>query len=258
MLMLISPAKALDESPRDESLPYSQGVFMSQAAELMAELVKLSPMDLSGLMHISDALGELNFERNQAWQIPDAADGVSKQALLMFKGDVYQGLNAAELDQSGLDYAQTHLSILSGLYGLLRPLDLMRPYRLEMGTRFANSQGRDLYAFWGNQITGQINRQLVEAEKPLVNLASNEYFKSVKLKALQSPVITPVFKDEKNGQYKIISFYAKKARGMMVRYAIDHKLEQVEDLKHFDYGGYQFAAELSSETDWVFTRSQQA
>lgn len=254
MLMLISPAKSLDETPRSSNLAYSQPLFAAESEQLIEVLKPLAPVDLSGLMGISDDLAQLNFDRNQAWSVPAPDDGVSKQAVLMFKGDVYQGLDAASLDQAGLDYAQTHLRILSGLYGLLRPLDLMRPYRLEMGTKLSNPKGKDLYTFWGEQLTQSVNQTLSEAGKPVVNLASNEYFKAIKPKLLDADVITPVFKDLKSGQYKIVSFYAKKARGLMVRYAIDHKVEQVEDLKYFDYAGYKFAADLSSEKQWVFTR----
>ena len=254
MLMLISPAKALDETPRPSDLAITEGRFMTQAHALMQALQPLGPVELSQLMHISDDLAELNFQRNQAWSVPKADDAAAKQALLMFKGDVYQGLDASSLTEKGWAYAQQHLRILSGLYGLLRPTDLMLPYRLEMGTKFNNSWGKDLYAFWGEQITQAVNDDLTQAQGPLVNLASNEYFKAVKPKKLTVPVITPQFKDWKNGQYKMISFYAKKARGLMVRYAIDHQLQDVEGLKHFDYAGYQFAPELSTEQDWVFTR----
>lgn len=256
MLMLISPAKSLDETPRNPALAFSQADFLNQSADLMQTLRALGPLELTQLMHISDDLAELNYQRNQAWIMPKADDNNAKQAVLMFKGDVYLGLDAAGLDQPGLDYAQTHLRILSGLYGLLRPLDLMLPYRLEMGTKLANNGGKDLYAFWGNKLTDAVNQQLIQSGKPLVNLASNEYFKAIKPKLLNSDVITPQFKDWKNGQYKMISFFAKRARGLMVRYAIDHKIEQVEDLKYFDYDGYQFAADLSNEKDWVFTRKQ--
>ncbi len=256
MLMLISPAKSLDETPRNPALPYTQADFLTQSARLIERLTQLGPLDLSQLMHISDDLAQLNYQRNQAWCSPTADDGVSKQALLMFKGDVYLGLDAASLHQPGLDYAQNHVRILSGLYGLLRPLDLMRPYRLEMGTKLDNDQGKDLYAFWGNQLTEALNALLPQSGKPLVNLASNEYFKAIKPKLLNSDVITPQFKDWKNGQYKMISFFAKRARGLMVRYAIDHQIEQVEDLKYFDYDGYTFAPDLSNEKDWVFTRKQ--
>lgn len=254
MLMLISPAKALDESPRSADVTFTQAEFLTQSAELMQVVKPLTPMDLSQLMHISDDLAQLNFDRNQAWCQPTENDGVSKQAVFMFKGDVYQGLDAGSLDKKGLDYAQTHLRILSGLYGLLKPLDLMRPYRLEMGTKLANPKGKDLYAFWGESLTQMLNKTLKSAGKPIVNLASNEYFKAIKPKLLDTPIVTPIFKDLKKGEYKIISFYAKKARGLMVRYAIDHQIENAEDLKYFDYAGYKFAPQLSSEKDWVFTR----
>lgn len=254
MLMLISPAKALDESPRSSNIAFTQAEFLDQSVELMQVVKPLEPRDLSQLMHISDDLAQLNFDRNQAWSKPTESDEVSKQAVLMFKGDVYQGLDAASLDKKGLDYAQTHLRILSGLYGLLKPLDLMRPYRLEMGTKLANPKGKDLYAFWGESLTKSLNKTLKQAGKPVVNLASNEYFKAIKPKLLETPIVTPIFKDLKKGEYKIISFYAKKARGLMVRYAIDHRIENAEDLKYFDYAGYKFAPQLSSEKDWVFTR----
>lgn len=257
MLMLISPAKSLDETPRNPVMPFTHADFLTQSAELIDVLRQLGPQDLSQLMHISDDLAELNYQRNQAWSSPKPDDTRCKQALMMFKGDVYQGLDAITLDPSGLEYAQTHLRILSGLYGLLRPLDLMQPYRLEMGTKLTNAKGKDLYAFWGNALTDAVNRLLPQTGKPLVNLASNEYYKAIKAKSLQTEVITPQFKDWKNGQYKMISFYAKRARGLMVRYAIDHKIEQVEDLKYFDYDGYHFAPELSGEKDWVFTRKQE-
>lgn len=254
MLMLISPAKSLDETPRKPELTLSEAEFLTESQQLIEVLRALGPVDLSQLMKISDPLAQLNYDRNQAWLLPNADDGVSKQALLMFKGDVYQGLDAQTLTEDDLQYAQTHLRILSGLYGLLRPMDLMRPYRLEMGTRLNNPQGKNLYEFWGERLTEAVNKALEQAEKPVVNLASNEYFKAIKPKLLNTDVITPIFKDLKSGQYKIVSFYAKKARGLMVRYAIDHRLEQVEDLKHFNYAGYQFAPQLSSEKDWVFTR----
>lgn len=256
MLMLISPAKSLDETPRNPDLNFTNFDFLPQASELIEVLKPLGPVDLSQLMKISDDLASLNYDRNQAWLEPTAADGISKQALLMFKGDVYQGLDAQTLQAEDLLYAQNHLRILSGLYGLLRPMDLMRPYRLEMGTKLANPKGKNLYYFWGTKITDKLNETLQTAGKPIVNLASNEYFKAVKPKLLTTDVITPIFKDKKNGEYKIISFYAKKARGLMVRYAIDNKVEQVEDLKYFDYEGYKFAPEASSASDWVFLREE--
>ncbi|RUM92364.1 MAG: peroxide stress protein YaaA [Thiomicrospira sp.] len=252
MLFLVSPAKALDETPAPEQIEKTSLAFGQQAKQLMDELKQLGPVDVAQLMHLSDKLAELNYERFQAWQYP-FDDKQSKQAALLFKGDVYQGLEASSLAPKELTYLQTHLRILSGLYGLLKPLDGILPYRLEMGTKFQNAKGKDLYAFWGEQITTLLNQQLAEQDsRMVVNLASNEYFKAVKKKQLNADVITPQFKDWKNGQYK----NAKRARGLMARYAAVNQVEQVEDLKYFDYDGYQFAPDLSSEKDWVFTRKQ--
>lgn len=254
MLMLVSPAKSLDEKTPVQTELHTSCVFLERAAELVDELQKVGPVEIGQLMHISDKLAELNYERFQNWQLPFPAEQ-AKQAAWLFKGDVYQGLDAYSLDEKGVNYLQAHLRILSGLYGLLKPCDDMLPYRLEMGTAFANAKGKDLYAFWGNAITEQLNAELAEqGSATLVNLASNEYFKAVKPKLLKARIVTPIFKDWKNGQYKIISFYAKKARGLMARYAADQQIENAEELKYFDYEGYAFAPELSSETDWVFTR----
>ncbi|MDX1351744.1 MAG: peroxide stress protein YaaA [Thiomicrorhabdus sp.] len=254
MLMVVSPAKALDETTPVQTKLHTQGALLNQAAQLIDELKGVGPVEIGQMMHISEKLSELNYERFQDWTLPFPEDK-AKQAAWLFKGDVYQGLDAYSLDDKGIDYIQNHLAILSGLYGLLRPLDDMLPYRLEMGTKFANQKGKDLYAFWGNQITDQLNKLLAEQQsKTLVNLASNEYFKAVKKKELNGRIITPIFKDWKNGQYKIISFYAKKARGLMVRYAADNQVENAEDLKYFDYEGYKFNPEISTATDWVFTR----
>lgn len=252
--MVVSPAKALDESTAVQTDLHTQCAFLDQAQALIDELQLIGPSEIGHLMHISEKLSELNYERFQAWQRPFAADK-AKQAAWLFKGDVYQGLDAYSLNQEGVAYIQNHLRILSGLYGLLKPCDDMLPYRLEMGTKFANQKGKDLYAFWGSQITELLNQQLDEqGSKTLVNLASNEYFKAVKKRELKARIVTPVFKDWKNGKYKIISFYAKKARGLMARYAADNQIENAEELKFFDIDGYQFNPELSSELEWVFTR----
>lgn len=254
MLMVVSPAKALDESTSVQTDLHTKGAFLTEAAQLIDELKGVGPVEIGQMMHISEKLSELNYERFQDWTMPFPKDK-AKQAAWLFKGDVYQGLDAYSLDDKGIEYIQNHLAILSGLYGLLKPCDDMLPYRLEMGTKFANKKGKDLYTFWGSQITKQINKLLAEQQsKTLVNLASNEYFKSVKKKELNGRIITPIFKDWKNGQYKIISFYAKKARGLMARYAADNQIENAEDLKYFDTDGYKFNPEISSETDWVFTR----
>ncbi len=256
MLFLISPAKALDESPAPSDIKVSQAGFLSQSERLIAVLKQLGPVDIQHLMGLSEKLADLNYERFQAWQLPFDAE-VAKQAVLLFKGDVYQGLEAATLDANALDYCQTHLRILSGLYGLLKPLDAILPYRLEMGTALATDQGKNLYAFWGDQLTEALNQQLAEQQSRwVINLASNEYFKAIQPKQLQADVITPQFKEWKNGRYKIISFYAKRARGLMARYAAVNQLSDPESLKYFDWEGYQFAADLSSEKNWVFTRNQ--
>jgi len=254
MLMLVSPAKSLDESTPVQTDLHTEGVLMTQASELMGELQAIGPEEIGQLMHISEKLSELNYQRFQDWQYPFLKEQ-AKQAAWLFKGDVYQGLDAYSLSEAGVNYVQRHLRILSGLYGLLKPCDDMLPYRLEMGTKFVNQKGKDLYTFWGVQITDVLNAELAEMNsKTVVNLASNEYFKAVKPKLLNARIITPIFKDWKGGKYKIISFYAKKARGLMARYAADHLLENAEDLKYFDVDGYRFDPELSSETDWVFSR----
>jgi len=254
MLLIISPAKTLDYQTPTPTHPFTQPDFLDHSALLIKQLRELSPTDISSLMSISDKLAQLNAARFQAWSTPFDPDN-AKQAVLAFKGDVYTGLAAETLNNKQLAFAQQHLRILSGLYGLLRPLDLMQAYRLEMGTRFANPRGKDLYQFWGSLITDQLNQTLAEQKsKVLVNLASNEYYKAVQPGSINGEIITPVFKDWKNGQFKIISFYAKKARGLMCRYAIDHEIKQPEKLQDFDYEGYAYNPAMSSEREWVFTR----
>ena len=256
MLMVISPAKTLDyESPLATGKA-SQPDCLDDACELVDQLKTLEPHDISKLMSISDKLGQLNAERFRTWQTPFTPDN-ARQAVLAFKGDVYTGLDAESFSDEEFDIAQRRLRILSGLYGVLKPLDLMQPYRLEMGTKFENSRGRDLYAFWGSRITDELNRLLKADDGVLVNLASNEYFKSVRKKDLDARLVTPQFKDWKNGQYKMISFYAKKARGLMCRYAIQNKVTQADDLKGFDLEGYRFSEEQSDTNNWVFLRDEQ-
>jgi cytoplasmic iron level regulating protein YaaA (DUF328/UPF0246 family) len=206
------------------------------------------------LMSISPKLGELNANRFQTWQLP-FTPGNAKQALLAFKGDVYTGLDADTFSESDFAFSQKHLRILSGLYGVLKPLDLIQPYRLEMGTKLGNARGPNLYHFWDNKLTESLDKELESDDNVLINLASNEYFKSVKVKSLKARMITPVFKDMKNGQYKMISFYAKKARGLMSAYIIKNKLEEVESLKGFDSEGYCFNPDMSKGDEWVFTRN---
>lgn len=258
MLMVVSPAKTLDYETPAHTARYTQPDFLAHSAELIAVLRQISPGELGRLMDISPALSELNVGRYHDWT-PDFTPGNAKQAALAFMGDVYEGLAASSLDDSELDWLQQHLRILSGLYGLLRPLDLMQPYRLEMGTRLANPRGSNLYQFWGSLLTDELNRLLAQHEFPqLVNLASDEYFKSVKPKQLQARLITPVFQDLKNGQYKIISFYAKRARGLMARWAVKHRISDAQALLDFNYEGYAFAPDASDENTWVFRRDPAA
>ena len=259
MLMVISPAKKLDTDTSSGIKKNTQPRLLEDAQQLIHELRELAPQDVSELMGISDNLGVLNYDRYQQWQLPFTLDN-AKQAIFTFKGDVYVGLDAQSMSIKELDFAQQHLLILSGLYGLLRPLDLMQAYRLEMGTRFTSQRGKDLYTFWGNKITQEINRQLKKNNsETVINLASNEYFKSVKTKELNAEIITPVFKDKKNGQYKIISFYAKKARGLMAAYAIKNSMTQASQLKTFTVGGYSYNAEMTKAAkrgEWVFSREE--
>ncbi len=256
MLLLISPAKTLDFETPPISTQSSQPSFLAESAELIDQLKVLSPSDISSLMSISDKLGQLNSNRFIQWQLPFTTDN-SKQALLAFKGDVYEGINVNSFSDDDLNWANQHLRILSGLYGLLKPLDLIQAYRLEMGTRFANKAGKNLYEFWAEKITDKINEELSTQQNGcIINLASNEYFKSVKPKLLNGEIITPVFKDWKNDKYKIISFYAKKARGMMSAYIIKNRLENPAQIKKFNTAGYAYCAEESTENNWVFLRKQ--
>lgn len=256
MLTVISPAKNLDLDSVLPKVKATQPELLKDAEVLAQQMRKIAPHELSALMKISDKLGQLNYDRYQTWERPFTAKN-ARPAVLTFAGDVYQGLATADFSSDDFAFAQQHLRILSGLYGVLRPLDLMQAYRLEMGTRLENDRGKGLYAFWGSIITDKLNKQIKKLDaEALVNLASNEYFKSIKIKELQVPVIEPVFKDWKNGQYKIISFFAKKARGLMSAYMIKNRLTTAEDLKTFDSSGYQFNAAMSSEFKWVFTRQQ--
>lgn len=257
MLMVISPAKNLDYESPLATKTYTQPQFLDDACELIDQLKPLEPHQVSNLMGISEKLGELNAERYQQWHTPFTPDN-ARPAVLAFNGDVYAGLDAPSFSKDDFQFAQKHLRILSGLYGILRPLDLMQPYRLEMGTKFENSRGKDLYAFWGNKLTNALNDELADEGKVLINLASNEYFKSIKKQALNARIITPQFKDWKNGQYKMISFYAKKARGLMCAYAIKNRIDDPEGLKDFDVAGYRFSEEQSSGDNWVFLRDEPA
>jgi len=254
MLIVISPAKTLDFDTAPITTEHSLPRFLKQSQQLIDGLQKLSVADIASLMKLSDKLSGLNMARFQTWSSPFDLDN-AKQAVLAFKGDVYTGLDAESLDVAGFEFMQDKLRILSGLYGVLRPLDLMQAYRLEMGTKFANNKGKDLYQFWGSQLRESIEAELTDGI--LINLASNEYFKAVEAKKLKARIITPVFKDWKNGQYKIISFYAKKARGLMSRYIIDQRIDEPEQIKQFDVDGYRFSPEMSEADEWVFIRDHE-
>ena len=257
MLALISPAKTLDYETALPSDQHTLPTLLDHSQQLIDVCRKLSASEIASLMKVSEKIAQLNTARFQDWQA-EFNFGNARQAIFAFKGDVYTGLNAYNLEQNHLDFAQQHLRMLSGLYGLLRPLDLMMPYRLEMGTKLHNARGHNLYDFWGEVITDQINADLAEsASTVLINLASDEYYKAVKEDKIQAEIVKPVFLDQKNGQYKVISFYAKKARGLMARFIIENQLKNVEELKAFNSEGYYFDSENSSAQELVFKRDEQ-
>jgi cytoplasmic iron level regulating protein YaaA (DUF328/UPF0246 family) len=254
MLYLISPAKSLDFDTPVGDVPHTLPQFVAQSSALIHVLKKKSPQQIASLMNLSDALSALNVARYQAWT-PEFTPANARQAVLAFDGDVYGGLEARSLKAAQLDWAQQHLCILSGLYGVLRPLDLMQPYRLEMGTALVAGKARNLYQFWGSQIAGFLNDRLAADHTPVVvNLASQEYFKSVDRKALKARVIECVFEEYKAGQYKVVSFFAKRARGLMARYAITHKITTPRKLEGFNLEGYAFDAQASQPDRYVFRR----
>jgi cytoplasmic iron level regulating protein YaaA (DUF328/UPF0246 family) len=257
MLVVISPAKNLDYDTPAATSTFTQPEMLDDSQTLIKHCQKLSPAKIGSLMKISDKLAGLNADRYASWQIPFDLNN-AKQALLAFNGDVYTGLDAGSFSQKDFDYAQQHLRILSGLYGVLRPLDLMQAYRLEMGTKLDTGENKNLYQFWDERISQKLNEAIdTQGDNVLVNLASNEYFKAVKPKALHAEIYTPVFQDCKNGQYKVISFFAKKARGMMARYILQNQLTEVSQLQQFDIAGYQFSTEKSKGNELVFTREEQ-
>ncbi|NLZ12522.1 MAG: peroxide stress protein YaaA [Alcaligenaceae bacterium] len=257
MLVVLSPAKKLDYDSPVRTTKHSQPQFVLQAQGLIDVLRQKSATEISGLMSLSDTLARLNVERYQAWE-PKFTQTNSRQAVLAFNGDVYEGLDAATLSDDQLDWAQQHVAILSGLYGVLRPLDLMQPYRLEMGTRLATGKGKNLYDYWGTEIAEYLNQSLAQqGSDVIVNLASEEYFRSVDQKVLKARVVQCVFQDEKNGTWKIISFYAKRARGLMARYIVDHRIDEPEQLKGFNVDGYAFYPEASTDLKLVFRRPEQ-
>ncbi len=253
LVTIISPAKKLDYSPIEKNLDSTVPGLLAHSNELIKYLKSLNPQEVSSLMGLSDKLGALNYERFQEWETPFTKSN-SKQAILAFKGDVYQGLDAESLSETELIWAQKHVRILSGLYGVLKPLDLMQAYRLEMGTKFPTNRGKNLYEFWNSIITDELNRTFSSKKATLLNLASNEYFKSINSSELKANVITPIFMDRKNGKYKIISFFAKKARGLMTRYVIKNQTEDIADIQNFEEGGYFFNEEMSEDNKPVFCR----
>lgn len=254
MIAIISPAKTLDFDSEVEIKKYSDPDFLDESEELIQELQKFKPKEIEQLMSVNDELANLNVERFLSWKRPFKPEN-AKQALLAFKGQVYVGLDAKSLSESDLLFAQDHLRILSGLYGVLRPLDLIQAYRLEMGIKLKNPKGKNLYEFWGSKLADSINKELAkQKEKTLINLASNEYFKAIKPKLIQGEIITPVFKESKGNEFKVITVYAKTARGLMSRFMIKNRIQNSEDLKAFDMDGYLFNQDLSTEKEWVFTR----
>ena len=252
MKIIISPAKSLDFETKAPTSLHTQPRFLEQSEKLNKKLKTLSKKNIAELMKISDALSALNYDRNQSWTTPFSPDN-AKQAIYSFTGEVFRGIDAHSLREDKIPLLQDRLRILSGLYGILKPLDLIQPYRLEMGTKLSIQKTTNLYKFWDDQIAKSLNEELKEGEL-LVNLASTEYFKVIPKKILKVPMITPVFKDFKNGEYKTIMTFAKKARGLMVRYIIDHNIKTIEGLKNFNVERYRFSEEMSSENELLFTR----
>ena len=255
MLILVSPAKTLDYETELDVKDFSVASLLSDSELLIKELQQKNPDDLSSLMGLSEKLSLLNFDRNMNWTRPTKPSESARQAIFAFKGDVYQGLDASSLSKAEINYANKNLCILSGLYGLLKPLDLMYPYRLEMGTKMKNNRGNNLYEFWGSKVTELVNDLAMEnRSKAIVNLASVEYFSVLKTDQINLPIINPVFKDYKNGQYKIVSFFAKKARGLMSRFIIQNKIKKSEELIDFNLDGYRYSKKESKENLPVFLR----
>jgi len=252
MKIVLSPAKSLNFEKELPTAQYTESAFLKESRIVHKVLKQQSPKTLAGLMSISDKLADLNWQRNQDWKTPFTPEN-ARPAIYAFDGDVYTGLDAYSIPLEKLDLLQERLRILSGLYGYLKPLDLMQPYRLEMGTKLPIGESKNLYEFWKKNITHSLNKELKKDEL-FVNLASIEYFSAVDVKELKVPVITPEFKDYKDGKLKIISFFAKKARGLMVRYIIDTNAQTLDDLKGFNYEGYQFDGNLSKGNNLVFTR----
>ena len=252
MKILLSPAKSLDYKSDLPTLKTSEGCFLNEAQYLNNILKEKSPKDLSQLMGVSSSLGELNFQRNNSWSLPFSPKN-ARQSIYAFSGDVYRGLDSYTIDEGEIDFMQNSIRIISGLYGLLKPLDLIQPYRLEMGTKMPVDDNKNLYEYWRQKITNQLNKELSNDE-PVLNLASNEYFKAIDRKVVKTDIYTANFKQLKNGEYKTIAIFSKKARGMMTRFIIDNNITHINDLKSFNYDGYMFHESLSSKNEFIFTR----
>ena len=252
MKILLSPAKSLDFKSDLPTLKTSEGCFLNEAQFLNNILKEKSPKDLSDLMGISSSLGELNYQRNNSWSLPFSQKN-ARQSIYAFSGDVYRGLDSYTIEESKIDFMQNSVRIISGLYGLLKPLDLIQPYRLEMGTKMPVDDNKNLYEYWRQKITSQLNKELANDE-PVLNLASNEYFKAIDSKVVKTDIYTANFKQLKNGEYKTIAIFSKKARGMMTRFIIDNNITDINDLKSFNYDGYMFHESLSSKNEFIFTR----
>ena len=252
MKILLSPAKSLDYKSDLPSLKTSEGCFLNEAQHLNNILREKSPNELSDLMGISSSLGELNYQRNNSWSLPFSSKN-ARQSIYAFSGDVYRGLDSYTIDEDKIDFMQNSVRIISGLYGLLKPLDLIQPYRLEMGTKMPVDDNKNLYEYWSQKITNQLNNELADDE-PVLNLASNEYFKAIDSKVVKTDIYTANFKQLKNGEYKTIAIFSKKARGMMTRFIIDNNITDINDLKSFNYDGYMFHESLSSKNEFIFTR----
>ena len=252
MKILLSPAKSLDYKSDLPTLKTSEGCFLNEAQHLNNILKEKSPKELSELMNISSSLGELNYQRNNSWSLPFSQKN-ARQSIYAFSGDVYRGLDSYTVEEGKIDFMQNSVRIISGLYGLLKPLDLIQPYRLEMGTKMPVDDNKNLYEYWRQKITSQLNEELADDE-PVLNLASNEYFKAIDRKVIDTAIYTANFKQLKNGEYKTIAIFSKKARGMMTRFIIDNNITDISDLKSFNYDNYMFHESLSSEKEFIFTR----
>lgn len=256
MLAVISPAKTLDFETPSPTRKHSVPVFLKESKELISTLRDQSPADIAALMKISCKLADVNYQRYAEWKTPFTSKN-AKPAMVAFKGDVYMGLDGNSYSERDFSWAQKHLRILSGLHGILKPLDLIQPYRLEMGTALKNPRGRDLYEFWGDKVTAELNHAIAEQKQPvLINLASNEYFNVLDPRRIDARIITPTFRDLKNGRYKFMSFFAKKARGLMSSYLVKNRISTLKALKDFDWQGYYYSEELSRGDEWVFLRDK--